>query len=46
MEIIYLLLPLALLLALIAILGFIWAVKKGQFEDLDTPSKRIFFDDH
>ena len=39
------LLPLALLIAVIAVGFFIWAAQTGQFDDLDTPAIRILFDD-
>jgi cbb3-type cytochrome oxidase maturation protein len=45
MNIIFLLLPLALLLALFFVLLFLWANKRGQFEDLDTPAKRVLLDE-
>ncbi len=45
MTILYIILPLAILLALGAVLGFIWAVREGQFDDLDTPAMRIITDD-
>ncbi len=45
METIFVLLPLALLIATIAVGLFIWAAKSGQFDDLDTPAVRILFDD-
>ena len=45
METIFVLLPLALLIAAIAVGLFIWAVRTGQFDDLDTPAVRILFDD-
>jgi cbb3-type cytochrome oxidase maturation protein len=44
-ETIFVLLPLALLIAAIAVGFFIWAAKTGQFDDLDTPAVRILFDD-
>jgi cbb3-type cytochrome oxidase maturation protein len=44
-ETIFVLLPLALLIAAIAVGLFIWAAKTGQFDDLDTPAVRILFDD-
>jgi cbb3-type cytochrome oxidase maturation protein len=44
-ETIFVLLPLALLIATIAVGLFIWAAKSGQFDDLDTPAVRILFDD-
>lgn len=45
METIFVLLPLALLIAAIAVGLFIWAAKTGQFDDLETPAVRILFDD-
>jgi len=45
MEIIYVLLPLSILLALGALAGYFLAVRRGQFDDLDTPSRRMLFDD-
>ncbi len=45
METIFVLLPLALLVAAIAVGFFIWAAKTGQFDDLDTPAVRMLFDD-
>lgn len=45
MEVIFLLLPLTLLLAASGVAGFIWAVSKGQLEDLETPAHRILFDE-
>lgn len=45
MDIIYILVPLSILLLGIAVLIFFWAVKGGQFDDLDSPAHRILFDD-
>ena len=45
METIFVLLPLALLIATIAVGFFIWAASTGQFDDLETPAVRILFDD-
>ncbi len=45
MDIIYVLIPLSILLISIAVLVFFWAVKGGQFDDLDSPAHRILFDD-
>jgi len=28
------------------LVGFLWAVKKGQYDDSYSPSVRILFDDH
>jgi cbb3-type cytochrome oxidase maturation protein len=39
------LIPVALLLGLFGLLAFLWALKSGQFEDLDGAAHRILFDD-
>jgi cbb3-type cytochrome oxidase maturation protein len=46
MEVVFILLPVALLVAAIMLALFIWAVRSGQFDDLETPAVRILFDDH
>ncbi len=45
MSALYLVLPLALLIAGGALLAFVWATRDGQFDDLDTPPRRILVDD-
>lgn len=45
MNIIYVLIPLSVLLMIIAIAAFFWAVKNDQFDDLDTPALDILDDD-
>ena len=45
MDIIYLLLPVALIIVIIIIAVFFWAVKSDQFEDLEGPAYRILMDD-
>jgi len=45
MSVIYIALPAALLLAGLALWGFIRAVKQGQYDDLDTPAVRMLHDD-
>ncbi|MEX2604821.1 MAG: cbb3-type cytochrome oxidase assembly protein CcoS [Gracilimonas sp.] len=45
MEVIYLLIAFSLLVALIFLGLFFWAVKTGQFDDQYTPSIRVLFDD-
>lgn len=44
MIVLYIVLPLALLLAGIALWAFIRATRQGQFDDLDTPALRMLFD--
>lgn len=45
MEVLYFLIPIALLIAVVAIKVFFWAVNNGQYDDLDTEGRRILFDD-
>jgi cbb3-type cytochrome oxidase maturation protein len=39
------LIPLAVGLGLLGLLGFLWSLKSGQFDDLDGAAHRILFDD-
>ena len=45
MSVILLLILASLGVAVLFLLGFIWAVKSGQFDDTSTPSLRILADD-
>lgn len=45
MEALAYLLPVALFLGLVGLCAFVWALKSGQFEDLDGASHRILIDD-
>jgi cbb3-type cytochrome oxidase maturation protein len=45
MTILYLILPLALVIAGAAVCAFAWTVRSGQLDDVDTPPRRILFDD-
>ena len=45
MTILYLLIPLSLILLGLAVWAFFWAVKNGQFDDLEGPAHRILFDE-
>ncbi|MDH5648458.1 MAG: cbb3-type cytochrome oxidase assembly protein CcoS [Gammaproteobacteria bacterium] len=44
MEIVYLLIPIAILLVLLIIWLFFWAIKSGQFDDLEGPGHKILMD--
>jgi cbb3-type cytochrome oxidase maturation protein len=44
-TIIFVLIPLGLTLLAVAVLAFFWAVRNGQFDDLETPAWRILLDD-
>ena len=39
------LIPIALLLGLLGLAAFFWALRKGQFEDLDGAAMRILIDE-
>ena len=45
MEIIYLLIPLSVILVGVIIWVFLWAIRSGQFDDLEGPAHRILMDD-
>ena len=44
MSVVLILIALSLLVAIIFLFAFFWAVKSGQYEDKYTPSIRILFD--
>lgn len=39
------LIPIAVLLGLVGLGAFLWALKNGQFDDLDGAAHRVLFDD-
>lgn len=45
MESLYLLIPLSLALVVLIVAVLFWAVKSGQFEDLEGPAHAILMDD-
>lgn len=45
MHSLYLLIPLAIILVGLAVWALFWAVRSGQYDDLDTEGRRILFDD-
>ncbi|HYL70735.1 MAG TPA: cbb3-type cytochrome oxidase assembly protein CcoS [Steroidobacteraceae bacterium] len=45
MSILYLLIPLSLVLVVLALWAFFWAVREGQFDDLTSPATSILLDD-
>lgn len=45
MEIIYLLIPLSLILIGVIIYALFWAIRSGQFDDMEGPAHRILMDD-
>ncbi|MFM2376371.1 MAG: hypothetical protein RLZZ165_1468 [Bacteroidota bacterium] len=44
MEIIYLLIGCSISIAGIFLLGFLWSIRSGQYDDTYTPSVRMLFD--
>lgn len=45
MDILFLLIPLSVILVVLIAAVFLWAVKAGQFEDMEGPAHRILMDD-
>jgi cbb3-type cytochrome oxidase maturation protein len=45
MEIIYLLIPLSLILLGLIVWIFLWAVRDGQYDDLEGPAHQILMDE-
>ncbi len=45
MTVLLYLIPAALLLGLIGLVAFLWAMRSGQFDDLDGAAYRILFDE-
>ncbi len=45
MEILYFLIPLAMIILVVIVGFFFWAVKSGQMDDLEGPAHRILMDD-
>ncbi len=46
MEVMVLLIIFSLIVAVGFLMAFIWALRKGQFDDLLTPSIRMLFNDN
>lgn len=45
MEVLIYLIPIALGLSMIGLVAFLWALRSGQFDDLDGAAHRILQDD-
>ena len=45
MSIIVYLIPIALFLGLLGLVGFIWSVQSGQYDDMQGPAYRMLDDD-
>jgi cbb3-type cytochrome oxidase maturation protein len=44
-SVLYLVVPLALVVVVLAIGAYVWSARSGQFDDLDTPAVRMLHDD-
>jgi cbb3-type cytochrome oxidase maturation protein len=44
-SVIFIVVPLALLVVGAAVAAFLWATRRGQFDDLTTPAIRMLHDD-
>jgi cbb3-type cytochrome oxidase maturation protein len=45
MDILFVLIPLSVLMALVVLGGLWWAIYRGQFEDIEDEGRRIFEED-
>lgn len=45
MSVLYVVLPLALVFSVFAVATFLWALRGGQFDDLESPAHRMLHDD-
>ena len=45
MSMLLFLIPIAIGLGLLGLVAFLWALKSGQFDDMDGAANRILFDD-
>ena len=45
MQVMFVLIGASLLVAILFVVAFIWSVRRGQYDDLHTPSVRMLFED-
>jgi cbb3-type cytochrome oxidase maturation protein len=45
MTVLLFLVPLALALGFVGLMGFLWSLKSGQFDDLDGAARRVLSND-
>jgi cbb3-type cytochrome oxidase maturation protein len=45
MSVIYVILPAVLIIVAVAVAAYVWAARRGQFDDLTTPALRMLHDD-
>ena len=46
MSILYLLLPIALVFLTLAVIIFFWAIKNGQYDDMQSQAMKVVIEDH
>ena len=46
MSVLYLLIPIGILFLIIAIAFFFWAIKQGQYDDLESQALKVVIEDH
>ena len=44
MSVLFIVVPLALIVVLVAVVAYVWSARVGQFDDLDTPAVRMLHD--
>jgi cbb3-type cytochrome oxidase maturation protein len=44
-SVLFVVVPIALALVVVAIAAFLWSVKRGQFDDMVTPAMRALHDE-
>jgi cbb3-type cytochrome oxidase maturation protein len=44
-DILFFMVPAAIIVAGIFVFAFIWATKQGQYDDLDTPAHKMLIED-
>lgn len=44
MDILYMLIPMSVVLVALIVAAFLWAIRSGQFDDLEGPAHRILLD--
>jgi cbb3-type cytochrome oxidase maturation protein len=45
MSVLFVAVPVAVLLAIAGVVAFLWAARRGQFDDLETPPLRMLLED-
>ena len=45
MSILFVLIPLAVLMLVVALAALLWAIRHAQFDDLESPAVRVLLDD-